>query len=82
MAIISEALGEQVTLRIDANCAWTEEQAIRAISAMEGLGIESVEQPVAAADHVGMRRVREATGMLVMANESLLGFADALGNRI
>lgn len=76
LAIVSKVLKEQASIRIDANAAWTEDQAIAAITAMQGLGIESVEQPVAAEDLTGMRRVREVTGMPVMADESLCSYVD------
>jgi muconate cycloisomerase len=69
-----------VALRIDANGAYpTPEVAISAIEAMKsrGVSLASVEQPLAADDLLGLRRVREATGVKVMADESLVTLDDA-----
>ena len=57
-------------LRVDANEAWTPKQAIKTINALEGFGIEFVEQPVAASDLEGLRLVRENTNLPIFADES------------
>jgi muconate cycloisomerase len=44
---------------------------------MRRLNISSVEQPVAARDLDGMRKVRQKTGMTVVADESLCSMSDA-----
>ena len=60
-------LGRRVDLRVDANMAWTVEQALTAIRELRTVGIESYEQPIAASDIAGLSRlVRESsTGILV-----------------
>ena len=60
-------LGRRVDLRVDANMAWTVEQALTAISELRTVGIESYEQPIAANDIAGLSRlVRESsTGILI-----------------
>ena len=60
-------LGRRVNLRVDANMAWTVEQALTAIRELRTVGIESYEQPIAANDIAGLSRlVRESsTGILV-----------------
>lgn len=71
---------EGVALRLDANGAYgSADEAIAALGAMKSAGvrIESVEQPLAAGDDAGHRRVREATGIPVMADESLVTLVDA-----
>jgi L-Ala-D/L-Glu epimerase len=77
LGIISEILGDKARLRVDANAAWSAEHAVQALLRMQQFKIESVEQPVPASDLVGMRRVRESTGLPVVADESLCSFADA-----
>jgi muconate cycloisomerase len=77
MAIISEVLGDEVRVRVDANAAWSAEQAVQALLPMQRFNIESVEQPVPACDLVGMRRVREETGLPVVADEALCSLSDA-----
>ena len=40
----------RVDIRVDANCAWTADEALAAIDRFQPYGISSVEQPVAAND--------------------------------
>lgn len=75
---IREAVGEGVNLRIDANQGYTRQEAVWALRRMEELGIQFVEQPVAAADIEGLRYVRQKTGIPVMADESVFSPADAI----
>ncbi len=65
-------------LRIDANAAWTADEAIERLGALQAVApIGSVEQPVAADDLDGMRRIQEQTGIAVMADESVRDLSDA-----
>jgi muconate cycloisomerase len=69
--------GQSVDLRIDANCAWTPAEALEAIERFRPYRLSSVEQPVAAADLAGLRRVRTATTESIIVDESLCSVADA-----
>lgn len=73
VAAVREAIGSATRLRLDANGAWTEQQAIDTIRAVERYGIELVEQPVAAGNVAALRRVREAVRTPVAADESVTG---------
>jgi L-alanine-DL-glutamate epimerase-like enolase superfamily enzyme len=65
-------------LRLDANGAWASaEEAVRSLRAMAAIPIASIEQPLPPDDLEGARRVREETGLAVMADESLCTLADA-----
>ena len=68
---VREAAPDKV-LRVDANAAWTPQQAIARCAMLRDMNVESVEQPVAAADIDGMRFVRERCGLPVIADESCL----------
>jgi L-alanine-DL-glutamate epimerase-like enolase superfamily enzyme len=70
---VRAAVGPDVTLRIDANQAWDAETAIRVIRAAEdaGLGLELVEQPVAAHDLDALAAVTAAVDTPIMADESV-----------
>ena len=57
-------------LRVDANAAWTAEEAIARIRAMEPYDLEFVEQPVAADDTEGWAKVRAHVDLPVIADES------------
>lgn len=77
LQIVNSVLGPAVPIRIDANCAWSQDEAISQLRLMRQWNVCSVEQPVAARDLDGMRNVREKTGMAVVADESLCSVADA-----
>jgi muconate cycloisomerase len=77
LTAVREAVGDGPALRVDANGAWTVDEALRCLAAFAPFGVESVEQPVAAADLAGLRRVREEAGLAVVADEALVSAADA-----
>jgi len=52
-AVVRDAVGSRVKLRLDANCAWTMAQALRRLEELSSLDIELCEQPTA--DLVGLR---------------------------
>jgi L-Ala-D/L-Glu epimerase len=70
-------LGDSVTLRIDANCAWTAAEAIRQLTAMQTFSLTGVEQPVPAEDIEGMRTITAEKLVPVVADESLCSLEDA-----
>ncbi len=76
---VRQAVGSDVTIRIDANQAWNPKQAVRILNAMQeqGLQIELVEQPVPAHDLEGMKYVTDRSYVPVLADESLYSPADA-----
>ena len=69
-------LGPKVSLRIDANCAWSADESIRQLEAMRHYNIRGVEQPVAANDLEGMKKVTAAKIVPVVADESLCSVKD------
>lgn len=78
IAAIREAVGSDVTIRIDANQGWDRSTAVQTLEALEPMGIEFCEQPVAHWDHEGMRLVRMETSIPIVADESLFDHHDAL----
>ena len=58
-------------IRLDANGAWTEEQAAEAIRGLYPLRVELLEQPVAAADVEALARVRSSAPLRIAADEAL-----------
>jgi L-Ala-D/L-Glu epimerase len=64
------------TFRIDANCAWTAEQAILNSEIMEKLNVEFMEQPLAKDDLEGMKEVFRYSKLPVIADESCIVEAD------
>jgi L-Ala-D/L-Glu epimerase len=76
-AVVAAAPGAR--LRLDANQGWDPEQAIDIITGFldDGLPIDLVEQPVAAANIDGLARVTAAVDVPIMADESVWNAADA-----
>ena len=70
-------LGRSIDLRLDANEAWTTDEAGERIRALEPFGICSVEQPVAHEHVAALAGIRKAISTPVMLDESLCGLVDA-----
>lgn len=62
--------------RVDANCAWTAEQTIALAPEFKKLGVEFIEQPLAAGDREGMALVHAHSVLPVLADESCQREAD------
>jgi L-Ala-D/L-Glu epimerase / N-acetyl-D-glutamate racemase len=75
---VRQAVGDGVSLAVDANQAWTVKQAIGRIHALEPFELDCVEQPVAARDLHGMAAVARAVDTPLMADESLYSLEDAM----
>lgn len=77
---VREAVGPSITIRIDANQAWTPKQAVRILNQMQeqGLDIELVEQPVKAHDLEGLKYVTERSYVPVLADESVFSPENAM----
>jgi muconate cycloisomerase len=75
---VREAVGPSVAIRIDANQGYDPPTAMSVVSRLAEIGIEYVEQPVAAWDLKGMADVRRQTGVPIGADESLHSLRDAV----
>ena len=75
---IREAVGPEVSLRVDANQGWDRPTALRAIRAMEPYGLDFVEQPVPRWDLEGLALVGKSVAVPIMADESCFTPHDAL----
>ena len=71
VAAVRAAVGPQMKLRLDANGAWSVEQAIRTIQALEAYDLEFIEQPVTPGNVEAMKRVREAVNTPIAADEDI-----------
>jgi L-alanine-DL-glutamate epimerase-like enolase superfamily enzyme len=74
---IREAIGFEVPLRIDANQGWSPEVAIRVLKALAGHNIQHCEEPIPRWQFMEMRRVKEASPIPIMADESCCDHHDA-----
>jgi L-alanine-DL-glutamate epimerase-like enolase superfamily enzyme len=77
---IRQAVGPDVAIRADANQGYTPKEAIRLCRVAEKLdvGLELLEQPVAAWDLKGMAFVRRSVDTLIEADESCYTIHDAM----
>jgi L-alanine-DL-glutamate epimerase-like enolase superfamily enzyme len=57
------------TLRVDANEAWTPEEAVAKLAALERAGVEFCEQPIPAGTPSRLRWIRERSGVPLVADE-------------
>ena len=71
---VREAVGSWPALRVDANGAWSSEEAVRAIAALSVHDLELVEQPCATLEQ--MAEVRAAVEVPVAVDESIVGADD------
>lgn len=65
-------MGKDAIIRVDANCAWTADETLRAAEAFAPYNVASYEQPVPAEDLAGLKRITaELPHCQVLADESL-----------
>jgi L-alanine-DL-glutamate epimerase-like enolase superfamily enzyme len=62
--------------RVDANCGWTPDEAIRNSVELKELNVEFIEQPLVATDWGGMRYVFANSALPIAADESCIVEAD------
>ncbi len=79
LASITNAVGSEVSLRLDINQGWKDAHtSIQTIRALKKYNIEWIEQPVAANDLPGLGQVTAATDIPIMADESCHNPVDVL----
>jgi len=71
---IKDETGAGVT--VDVNCGWKPDEAVSKVRRLADMGVELVEQPVAADDIDALKRVKESSPVPVYADESCPTSAD------
>src|SRR5439155_20874872 len=69
VAAVRDAIGPDALLRLDANAAWTADEARRSIDRLAGYRIEFVEQPCRTLEELA--QVRRRTSVRIAADESV-----------
>jgi o-succinylbenzoate synthase len=72
---VRAAVGEQARIRLDANGAWSLDEATEILAAVEPLGIELVEQPVETIGEAA--ELAKRTGIWLAGDESIVTVEDA-----
>lgn len=70
---IVDALGDETSIRVDVNQAWSRQTASQAIPALAEAGVELIEQPLDGTDYEGARELRALSKAVIMADEALRG---------
>ena len=76
--LIREAVGPDVSLRVDANQGWDRATALSAIRGLEPYALDFVEQPLPKWDLDGMADLARRVNVPIMADESCFTAQDAL----
>ena len=77
LAEIRRIMGPDKSIRVDANCAWSVEEAVEALAELAQFGIEAVEQPIPRGDVDALRRLRDQIEIPIVVDESLVTIEDA-----
>lgn len=75
---IRKSVGNDITIRIDANQGWNYVEAKKALFAMEECDIEHCEEPIHANNLLNQIRLNAESPIAIMADESVFNHQDAL----
>jgi L-alanine-DL-glutamate epimerase-like enolase superfamily enzyme len=74
---IRKSVGNDISVRIDANQGWEKEEAIDTLNSMAHFGIQFCEEPIPRWMFMDLPWVRKHSGIKIMADESCLDHHDA-----
>jgi L-alanine-DL-glutamate epimerase-like enolase superfamily enzyme len=74
---IRNAVGDEIPLRIDANQGWNTDEAIETLSALAPFNIQHCEEPIPRWNYMDLPKIRKASQILIMADESCCDHNDA-----
>jgi L-Ala-D/L-Glu epimerase len=77
VAGVRDVMGESVSIRLDANCAFTVKKAIKFIKSIEKYSIDSIEQPIKRGNAGDLSTVKANSSIPIMADESIVTYDDA-----
>lgn len=75
---ICDAIGDRASIRVDVNQAWSLEEARWGLRGLQEIGVDLVEQPIAARRLSQLKSLTDSYEIAVMADEALQGPADAM----
>lgn len=75
--VARDILGPSVSIRLDANGAFSPDEAIEFIGSVEKFNIDSIEQPIKRGDAAGLAFVKSNSSIPIMADESIVTMDDA-----
>ena len=78
VAAVRKLVGPDIAIKVDSNQGWDYPTAVANLRAMEPLGMQYSEQPLAAWDYENLRRLRNKVAIPICADESVFNDRDAL----
>lgn len=78
VAAIRKAIGDTIPIRTDANQGWNVVTASGVLRAIGDWNVQYCEQPIKRHDITGLKQIRQASTVPIMADESLFNAADAI----
>ncbi len=75
---VRDAVGDSISLRVDANQGWNINQTMASLRTLEDAHVDLLEQPLAKWDLDGLAQVSGRTSIPIMADESLCSIRDAV----
>lgn len=79
IAAVRDIMGPSVSIRLDANAAFSVEKAVRFMESVKEFNIDCMEQPVKRGNPEEMAAFRAASAVPIMADESIVTQEDARG---
>ncbi|MFW6146831.1 MAG: mandelate racemase/muconate lactonizing enzyme family protein [Thermodesulfobacteriota bacterium] len=77
VSFVRALFGDSVDIRLENNGIWTLDQAIANLERIKKFNISAVEQPLAKHDIQGLHNLRKASGIPIIADESICSLTDA-----
>jgi L-alanine-DL-glutamate epimerase-like enolase superfamily enzyme len=74
---IREQIGSEIPLRLDANQGWNVDSAIRVLNELADCNIQFCEEPIPRWNYTQLPRIRKASSVMIMADESCCDHHDA-----
>lgn len=74
---VREVCGPEVSLRVDANGAWSVKEATSRLTQFEPYRIDAIEEPITRRDPGALRSLKQQTAIPIVVDESLVTMADA-----
>jgi L-alanine-DL-glutamate epimerase-like enolase superfamily enzyme len=75
--VIRQAVGSDIPLRIDANQGWDTQEAIETLGSLSQFNIQFCEEPVARWNYMDLPKIKKASLIPIMADESCCDHHDA-----
>lgn len=77
LKLVRQIMGSDAIVRVDANCAWTVDQALQAADKFQPYNVASIEQPIRADDIAGLAKIVANAPQEIVVDESLCTMQDA-----